>query len=154
MQLKSSQGFTLIELILAISIISLSITGSLMVFLNVGRNNANPLVMEQANFLAQSYLEEISTKLYPDTLPCPNPPSARIDYSTICDYQNLNDSVATSPSGQAIPELKNFSVKVNVDTTTAAFDGLTPGSQVLRIDVSVSTKAFPTMVLSAYKFKY
>jgi len=53
------QGLTLIELVVSIVVLSVAITGILMVMTQTTIASADPMLREQATAIARSYLEEI-----------------------------------------------------------------------------------------------
>ncbi|MEY3182532.1 MAG: biosis protein MshD [Pseudomonadota bacterium] len=148
-------GFTLVELIIAIVIISVSLTGVLLA-INLGsKYSADPTVNRQASAIAQAYMDEILTKSFPTSFPCPAPPGGgRSVYTSVCDYQGLSDTGAKDQFGNALTGLDKYNVSVNIDGTTAALGTLTPGTQVVRVDVTVSRNLMPTLTISGYRTKY
>lgn len=78
------RGLSLVELVVAIMIISVSVTGVLMVFSNSVRNSADPLVRKQAVAIAESMLNEVLAQPY-----------------TYCDPQDAANQAATPPSSTA-----------------------------------------------------
>jgi MSHA pilin protein MshD len=146
-------GFTFVELIISILIISVSVIGILMA-MNVSiRYSGDPAISEQAIAIAESYLQEISEKSFP-IIPCPTPTGGRGTYTNICNYYSFPTAAPADQTGAAIPALSNYTVAVNIDTTAAQLGTLTTGTQVVRIDVTVSHNAMPTMTFSAYRTNY
>jgi len=54
-----NHGFTLIELIIAIVILTIGATAFVTLIINTAKNSIDPAIRQQANAIAQSYLEEI-----------------------------------------------------------------------------------------------
>ncbi|MBT4963029.1 MAG: type II secretion system protein [Francisellaceae bacterium] len=149
---RNSQAFTLVETVMGIVIISIAMTGTLLAFQIVTRSSADPMIYQQATSIGKSYIEEVASRSYPTILPCPVPPvGGRSVYENICDYNNLTDIGARDQNGQAITGLENYTVNVAFDTTTAALGLLTPGTQVIRIDVTVSHTSIPNLLFSTYR---
>lgn len=149
---RSKKGFTLIEVVIAIAIISIALTGTLLAFQTVVRSSADPLIYQQATSIGKSYLEEIMSRQFPTSLPCPAPPGGgRSVYEDVCDYNNLTDVGARNQNGQTITGLEAYTVNVVLDTATAALGALTPGTQVIRIDVTVSHASIPNLLFSGYR---
>ncbi len=67
--IKNIMGFTLIEMVIFISIISVAFTGIIMVFINTGKSSADPLVKIRTIELGQSFLEEVLLKKYDENTP-------------------------------------------------------------------------------------
>lgn len=154
--MSHKEGFTLIELVLSIVIISICLTGTMLAFITVAKSNADPMIQQQAINIAKSYLEEIITKPFPIIVPCPSVAvGGRAMYANICDYQGLIDIGAKDQDGQVINKLSLYTVKVTVDTVGAALGNLSAGADVVRIDVSVIHPSLQTaMVISGYRTKY
>jgi len=164
-------GATLIELVVAIVILSIVVT-TLMILSSqsVGRS-ADPMLQEQASAIAQAYLEEITQKSFCDPdfdvdsnpatpLDCPAQctssvctgacrslgsaqEGARNLYDDICDYDGLSNTGAIDQTGTAVTGLDHYSISVDVvDDATATLNGLTgSGGQAARIDVTVTHPA-------------
>jgi len=153
---KTNQaGISLVELTLSIMILSVALTGTLLAFQTVSLFNADPMLMQQSIGIGKSYISEILQKDFPSALPCPSPPAGgRSVYNNICDYHNLNNVGAADQSGQAVNGLGNYTVDVVIDSTTAVLGSLTAGTEVVRIDVTVSHGYLPDVRLSAYRTKH
>lgn len=54
-----ASGFSLIELIIAIVILSIGVTAFITLIVNTTKNSVDPQIRQQANAIAQSYMEEI-----------------------------------------------------------------------------------------------
>lgn len=152
--IRATKAFTLIELILSMTIVSIALTGTLLVFNTTVRHSADPMIIHQMSAVAQSYLEEILAKRFPVSLPCPIPPAERSLYANVCDYHNLTDNGPEDQSGNQITGLSNYTVQVNVDTTGAILDSLMAGTEVVRVDVTVSHPAAQPLTLSGYRANY
>ncbi len=150
------RSFTLIELTLSILIISICLIGTILAFITVAKFNADPLIQQQAINIGKSYLEEIMAKSFPQVIPCPAAPAGgRAVFASVCDYQGLNDIGARDQDGQVITGLSAYTVQITIDTASAILGGINPGTDVVRIDVSVTHQDLQTaMVLSGYRTKY
>ncbi len=82
------RGISLIELIMFIVIISVALTGILLVMNIVTRSSADPLVHKQALAIAESLLEEVELMPF-----------------TYCDPDDASAVTATSPAGCTYPEV-------------------------------------------------
>jgi len=147
---RAAGGFTLVELVISIVVLSIGVMGILLAISMMIRNSADPVVQYQTVAIAESYIEEIMGKSYPGSTPCPGTPfSPRANTVSICDYNNLNQ-VPTDQNGNSLG-LNNYNVSVVIDTTAAVLGSLTSGSQVLRIDVLVTPPTGPGILFSAYR---
>jgi MSHA pilin protein MshD len=150
---------TLVEMTLAITIIGIALTGTLLVMNQTTRHSADPMTFEQAGSIAEAYLEEILLKSYydPDTGAgggiCPAAEATRDLYDNVCDYNGLNDSGAKDQDGNAITGLDAYQVQVTVDTT-ATLNGLSGSSDVVRVDVRVSNGSLVDFTMSGYRTEY
>lgn len=161
-------GMTLIELVIAIVVISVALTGVLLVFNQTVRHSADPMVTEQALAIAQSYLEEIMLQPFADppntTAPCtgtlgPQPGETRATYDDVGDYNGLVDSPPRDQFGTpmnpgfSLIDLSRYTVRVTVGC--AALNGI-PATQSKRIDVTVTASGVPglNVTLSAYRTAY
>ena len=152
---SKAKAYTLIELIVSMVIIAVAFVGMLMAFTTAARHSGNPVVYFQQIAIAKSYLEEITTKEFPTTLPCPSPPANRSDYTNICDYNNMTNNGVIDQQGNAVTSLSAYNVSISLDTTGASLGSLTAGTQVVRIDVTVNLPGVTTgYKLSAYRTNY
>jgi MSHA pilin protein MshD len=159
-----ARGVTLIELIVAIAVIGTGVAGILAVMDLTTRRSADPMVLQQAQLIAESYLEEVLLKRFtdPDTdTVCPAAEVSRIDYDNVCDYNGLsNGAGAIDQLGNPVPGLEGY----NVSVTVSAAAGVALGSinnadgtvRVLRVDVLVTHDAFAgvSVPLTGYRVNY
>jgi len=146
-------GYTLIELVTSMVIISIALLGTLMVINTATLYSGDPLLRHQALAVAESYLEEISDKNFPVT-PCPA--GTRGTFTNICNYNGLSES-PTNENGTPMAGLGGYTVNVAVDSTAASLGSpsLTPGTQVVRVDVTVSLSPMMVpMTFSLYRTNY
>jgi prepilin-type N-terminal cleavage/methylation domain-containing protein len=61
-----TRGVTLVELIVAIAIIGTGVAGILAVMEATTRRSADPMILQQAQLIGESYLEEILQKKFYD----------------------------------------------------------------------------------------
>jgi len=146
------RGMTLIELVIAMVIISIALAGLLVAYNRSMLATPNAMIQQQAIAIAKSYMEEILAKPYLDPstqTQCPTPPASRAAYNNICDYNGLNDADAHDQWGNSISGLNQYNVKVTVDSVAAQLDNMS-GNTVMRIDVNVIYSPFVNFKLSSY----
>jgi MSHA pilin protein MshD len=154
---RKNSGFTLMELVVAITILTIAVSGTLLGIEMATRHNADPLVLQQGIAIAQSYLEEITSKQFPTAaLPCSSAvPATRAQYSSVCDYRNIGSQVPTNQLGNPINGLGGYTVTIVINSSTANINGLTSAAnQAIRIDIQVSHPNMTTMTFSAYRTRY
>ena len=177
----SNRGFTLIELVVAIVILSIG-TVSFITLMNAStKNSVDPMVRQQANAVARAYLEEILLKPFCDpdiTSDCPancttgntctnanctentGGTETRATFDDVCDYDKpeIVNAVVTDQTGNPIMSLNNYRVTVDViDNAGADLNTLTGGaSQSLRVDVNVTNinNANVNVTVSGYRTNF
>ena len=147
---RKIMGYTLIELVMSMTIISIAILGTLFSINMASLYSGDPMITYQGISIAEAYLTEIGTKSF-STGSCPS--GTRSTYTNICQYNGLNQ-VPTDQTGTAIAGLGGYTVQVVVDSSTAVLGALTAGTQAVRIDVIVSHSNMDTMTFSAYRTNY
>jgi MSHA pilin protein MshD len=147
MSMRRQAGTTLIELVIAIVIISIAVSAILMVFsMNVGYS-ADPMIRYQAVAIAEAYLEEISLKAFadPDGV---DGEANRTLYDDVDDYNGLVDVGARNQFDAALPGLGDYTVSVTV--TQSALPSIAAIDNYL-INVTVTHAANINFTLSAYR---
>ncbi len=160
---RRQSGVTLIELIVVIVIVSVGVIGILQVMSFTTQHSADPMIRQQAQLIAESYLEEILLKKFVDQQDdrvCPAKEASRDLYDNVCDYRELNDTGAKNQFGTAVLGLEAYSVAVTVTRdNTVNLNGLTNGPaadeiRVLRVDVTVTGPGGVIVLLAGYRTNY
>lgn len=110
------RGFTLIELVIFIVVVSAGLAGILSVMNAVGKTSADPLVRKQSIALVDSILEEILLKSFNDPDGTNVDETGRTDWDDVADYHGkTNADFAPLPT-----ELASYVIGIAVvdDTTT------------------------------------
>jgi len=162
---RRQQGMTLVELVIAIVVVSIAVTSVMGAMATIGGRSADPIVLLQAQAIAESYMDEISSKAfaYPDpTAICKPIPALRSDYTAVCDYRALPYTDVRNSAGDPITGLSAYSVVV-VITENAGTDFVpapaTPAALVilapdaLKIEVTVTSPNGP-YTLVGYRTRY
>lgn len=148
MSSRRASGFTLIEMVMAIVIISVGLAGVLTAFSVAVKASADPLVHKQMLSVAEEMMEEILLKPYAvNGTPPANSPSAcdggtppsREAFDDVADYHKYQTIGVCDIEGLTVPGLESYSVKVSVDSGAAL--GLLGGGSVIRVTVEVSRGA-------------
>jgi MSHA pilin protein MshD len=138
-------GFTLIELILFIVIVSIGVVGILSVMNFTVLHSADPMVRKQAAALADSIMEEILLKEYADPDGGANVVEAgRSTYDDVDDYDDLTQTAFTGLPGV----LPNYGIAITVDAP-AALEGVT----MKKITVTVTGGA-ESISMTGYRANY
>jgi len=145
------RGFTLIELIVAITIVAIAATTILGVMAAIASRSADSMLQQQAIAIAQAYLDEITQRWVVDPNGTP-PNTGRGSWDLVDEYNGLVDVGAKDQFGNAIPALSAYTVSVNV-AQSAALPGIA-GAAARRIDVTVTTSPNVTVTLSGYRTNY
>jgi len=175
-------GFTLIELVIAIAILAIGASALVVLINSATRHSLEPLVRQQANAIAQSYLEEALLSPFCDPNISTDCPAActvspcgsascsslemsggvpdRPNFDDICDYNSINDTsgpVDRDGNPMSPSTLGTYNVRVNVVDTGVTLNGLNSNNgQVVRVDVIVTNDNLRDLnvTLSAYKANY
>lgn len=128
------RGFTLIELIIFIVVISAGLAGILSVMNTVVRSSADPMVRKQAIAIAESLLEEILLKEYAN--PAGGDTGAvRALFDDVDQYDGYNTAAGiTDPLGVAVASLSSYNITPSVAVGTTTIGTLT----VKEVTVSVT----------------
>lgn len=154
-------GFSLVEVIIAIVIVAISVLGVMSVFVVTTQHSADPMARQQAQLIAEAYLDEILIKRFydPNTNDvCPANEGARNLYDNACDYHNLNQ--APTDQGGLGFGFSGYNVAVTVDNGTGvSLNGVTNTlgptvTRVLLITVTVTGPNNTTVVLNGYRTNY
>jgi MSHA pilin protein MshD len=143
----NNRGFSLVELIISMVVVSIALGGVLMVMNYTILHSADPMLEHQAVAIAESYLEEVLLHAYtdPDGV---SGESVRSLFDDVADYDGLTDVGARDQNGNAIVGLDHYTVSVDIVDTTLN------GVACKRATVRVSHPADIDLVLSGYRTNY
>jgi MSHA pilin protein MshD len=148
------QGVTLVELVVAITIVAIAVTTILGAFAAVATRSADAMMRQQAIAIAESYLSEILQHWVVD----PNDPNGtlpntgRANWDLVDQYNGLLNAGARNQFDIAIPSLSSYTVSVS----TSQSSGLTgvPAADARRVDITVSYPQGASVTLSGYRTSY
>ncbi len=129
-------GMTMIELVVAIVILGVGISGMMLAFSTVTGASANPIVLRQMQAIADEMGAEIALKPFAPQANAANAGCARVNFNDVSDYNGYTttNQICTI-DGVAIPSLNGYSVSVEViDQPWVAV----PSTASKRIKVTVS----------------
>ncbi|NOT86214.1 MAG: type II secretion system protein [Methylococcaceae bacterium] len=144
---RRQTGMTLIELIMALVVIAVALTGALKVINLTASHSADPLVQQQAIYVAQAYLEEILLQNYTDP-DGTNAGETRASFDNVGDYDGLNNTGARDQYDNLITNLSAYHVSVTV------VDQPISGLNAKKISVTAKGPNLPGLTLVGYKFNY
>lgn len=147
---QRQRGVTLVELIVAITIVSIAATTILGTMANVALRSADAMVQQQAIAIGQAYLDEIMQRWVVDPNGTP-PNTGRGSWDLVDNYNGLVDVGARDQFGNAIAALSAYTVSVGV--VPSALTSV-PSTAARRIDVTVTRNPNVSVILSGYRTSY
>lgn len=146
-------GVTLIELIVAIVIISAALAGLVGAFTQANRASADPVIAQQMLAIGESMMEEVLLKPF-DIAANDVPVPTRAQFNDVRDFDPVDDLNAGYTSsgikdvdGAAVPGLGSYDVSVRVNGVALAN---VPAGDALRVTVTVSNGA-EQLVLTGWR---
>ncbi|PCJ18496.1 MAG: prepilin-type cleavage/methylation domain-containing protein [Gammaproteobacteria bacterium] len=155
--MKANSGFSLVELVMAISLMAIAMAGLMSAYANTVKRSADPMIMQQGLIIAESLMEEILLQPFLDPASgtaCPSAPGSRTDFNNVCDFNGYSSATIKDQGGTSYSQLSNFSIAVSVSNSAAGELGAVPTASLLRIDVTVSNALNSTVKLIGYKAKF
>jgi MSHA pilin protein MshD len=151
MTMRRQAGTTLIELVIAIVIISIAASTVLMALSTNVASSADPMVRHQAVAIAEAYLEEIALKSFvdPDGV---DGEGSRDLYDDVDDYDGLVDNGARNQFDTAIADLSDYTVSVAV-TASSALPSIA-STDLYLISVTITHSANINFTVSAYRANF
>jgi MSHA pilin protein MshD len=151
MRTAGQKGVTLIEMVVAITIVAIAATTILAAFAAIASRSADAMAQQQAIAIAQAYLDEIEQRWVVDPNGIP-PNAGRGSWDLVDQYNGLLDSGAHDQFGNPIASLSAYTVSV-ATSPSSALTGI-PASAVRRIDITVSYPPGGSVTLSGYRTSY
>jgi MSHA pilin protein MshD len=162
---RGEAGFTLIELIVFILIVSVAVVGILVVMSVTVKSSSDPVIRKQSLAMAEAILDEVLSREftnpvggYSETTPttCAN----RALYDDVDDYRCFDGTTDSKKihgdstlGSTSIAALAAYRATVTVDATAAAVVGAIPVGQIKKITVTV-TGGSESIQLSGYRTNY
>lgn len=158
------RGATLVELVMAIVIISVAIAGVVGAFSLIAGRSADPLNQTRAIALAQFYMDEVLSRKYDDkTLPGSVPKevgctidteeSQREDFDDVDDYDDINGLAPENAEGGSLgAQYSDFRISISINCAGAEV-GLPP-DEAKRIDITITDPSANDYRFTAYRANY
>jgi len=163
---RTAAGFTLVEMVMAIVIISVGLAGVLLALNTAVKASADPLVHKQMLAVAEEMMEEILLKPYAVSGTAPSnsatactgaSPASRVSFDDVSDYAGYQTTAICDIDGAAVAGLATYSLRVTVDPAaslgSAASGGLLDSGKVKEITVTV-TRGAETISLNGWRTWY
>ncbi len=149
--MRRQAGTTLIELVIAIVIVSIAVSAVLMALSMTVGSSADPMVRHQAIAIAEAYLEEIALKAFddPDGV---DGEANRTLYDDVDDYNGLVDVGARDQFNAALAGLDDYTVTVAV-TASSALPSIA-STDLFLISVTITHAADINFTVSAYRANF
>jgi MSHA pilin protein MshD len=147
------RGVTLVELVVAITIVAIAVTTILGAFAAIATRSADAMMQQQAIAIGESYLSEILQRWVVD----PNDPNGtlpntgRASWDLVDRYNGLVEA-PHDQFGNPIASLSSYSVSVST-SQSSALTGV-PAAAARRIDITVSYPPSASVTLSGYRTSY
>lgn len=145
------RGVTLIEMVVAITIVAIAATTILGALGAAASHSADAMMQQQAIAVAQSYLDEILQRWVLDPNGTP-PNTGRGSWDLVDQYNGLTDVGAHDQFGNPIAALSAYTVSV-ATSQSSALNGI-PAAAARRIDITVSYAQNGVVKLSGYRTNY
>jgi MSHA pilin protein MshD len=145
------RGVTLVELVVAITIVAIAVTTILGAFAAVATRSADAMMQQQAIAIGESYLSEILQRWVVDPNGTP-PNTGRASWDLVDQYNGLVDVGAHDQFGNLIASLSSYTVSVST-SQSSALAGV-PAAAARRVDITVSYPPSASVTLSGYRTSY
>jgi len=145
------RGVTLIELVIAITIVAIAATTILGAIAAIASRSADAMMQQQAIVIAQAYLDEIQQRWVIDPNGTP-PNTGRGSWDLVDQYNGLVDVGARDQFGNPIAALAAYTVSV-ATSSSSALAGV-PAAAARRIDITVNYSPNGSVTLSGYRTNY
>ena len=142
------RGFTLIELIIFIVVVSAGLAGILSVMNSVVKSSADPMVRKQAMALAESILEEIVQKEYADPDGVQGNETTRATMDDVDDYKGKTAAEIQTLFADSLAQVPGYTIAIDVPAAAAV-----SGVDMKKVTVTVS-KGSESIALSGYRADY
>jgi MSHA pilin protein MshD len=148
---RNMLGVTLVELIVTITILAMAVITVLGVMSFTVKGSAEAMVAQQAEAVANAYLQEALSKPFADVTP-PDTEVVRPAFDDVDDYAIVNDVGARDAVGNLIAGLGEYNVSMAV-VNTAGLGGI-PAVATKRVTVTVVHPSGLVVTATGYRTNY
>ena len=142
-----ARGFTLIELVVSIVVLSIAVAGVVAGLTAISVHSADAMVSQQASAIASAYMNEVLQKPFGAN----DGQVLRPNLDVVDDYAGLTNAGVRDQTGAVVPGLAQFTVAVTVTPTAL---GLVPAGEAREVDVSVTHASGINVVLSGFRTQH
>jgi MSHA pilin protein MshD len=143
-----SRGFTLVELILLIVVVSVALIGVLITYQVAVAGSGNPQVQKQAIAVAEALLDEILLNPYD---PVPGSGPTRADFNDVDDYNGYATAGGIEDiNGALVPGLGSYNV-TGVTVSVAPLNGV---AESKRVTVTIAGPGGFSVSLDGYRLRF
>lgn len=141
-----ARGTTLIELVIAITVIAMAVAAVLGLLSAISIRSADAMISTQAASIASAYLDEALSKAYQD--PDGIVEVGRTNFDDVRDY-NFVDNGARDAAGSLVPGLNQYTVQIS-----AALAPLGAIPDAIQVDVHVTAPNGAGILLTGFRTNY
>jgi MSHA pilin protein MshD len=164
----TARGFTLIELVIGITLVAIAVTLLVRLIVPATLQSAEPLVQQRAASLAQALMDEILSKRYDELTPEGGiPPCSPCSVSlgadgegraSFDDVDDYNAYCASSvpvrdANNNVIPNYDSYSMRICV-SYDGSYNGGSTGEGAKRITVTITPASNVPIVFTAYRANF
>lgn len=135
MSTDRARGFTLLEIVVTIVLLSIAVLAIIGLVAQIGGRSSAPVLQTQALYIAEGYLDEALLKAYADPDGIDEGCSAnRALWDDVGDFACLSTAaVPTDPAGNSLPGLSRYRIAATVGAPT-----IVGGATIRRIEIRVT----------------
>lgn len=150
---RRPRGFTLIEVIIFIVVVSAGLAGILLLSNTVVKSSADPMVRKQAIAIAESIMEEIMQKEYDDPDGVQGGESTRATMDDVSDFDGKTQALfnSSSSTGGWVAALDGYQVVIAVVSDTTVVGTTTKPAKQITVTVS---RGGESVGLESYRGNY
>lgn len=145
------RGVTLVELVIAIVVISVSITAVMGLLGSISISSAAPMLRTQSTSIAAAYLDEVLAKPFQDPDGIDNEVT-RTTFDDVDDYNTYTDVGVRNQTDTAVAGLNQYTARV--DVFAIALGAGANNIPALRVQVTVTDPSGARTVISGYRTNY
>lgn len=155
---RRARGFTLVEMIIAIVVISVGVAGVLAAFSTTVKSSGDPMVRKQMLAVAEEMMEEILLKPYAvsgvapvnATVACGVAGAVRTAFDDVSDYNGYRTTSVCDIDGTLVAGLSSYAVQVSVSVVSLGSPAVAATKRIL---VTVTTGS-DTLSLTGWRTDY